>query len=87
MSDTTTTLNPGTGGDAMDETLALQGDGSTTGKRPRVEIALAEDPGSSGTPKLVNKTNPLPVTVDAEILECLTEILTELRWIRSVLME
>ena len=39
MSDTTTTLNPGVGGDVMDEALITQpGDGTTQAKRPRVQI-------------------------------------------------
>lgn len=34
--DTTTQLNPGTGGDQMDESLVTQSDGVTQAKRPRV---------------------------------------------------
>lgn len=39
MSDTTTTLNAGSGGDVMDESLVTQSDGATQAKRPRVVIA------------------------------------------------
>lgn len=37
MADTTTTLNPGVGGDVMDESQATQASG-TVAKRPRVVI-------------------------------------------------
>src|SRR5438132_244049 len=37
--DTITVLNPGAGGDPMDESLVTQSDGATQGKRPRVELA------------------------------------------------
>lgn len=58
MSDTTTTLNPGSGGTVMDESLVTQSDGSTQAHRTRVVIGadddgealvnpLAEDPGAS----------------------------------------
>lgn len=47
MADTTTTLNTGSGGDVMDETSALQSDGLTTAKRPRV--VLGGDAGYNGT--------------------------------------
>jgi hypothetical protein len=47
VSDTTTTLNPGAAGDVMDESLALQGDGLTSAKRPRVTIG--GDVGFDGT--------------------------------------
>lgn len=36
INDTTTTLNTGTGGDVMDESLVTQSDGVTEAKRPRV---------------------------------------------------
>lgn len=36
LNDTTTTLNTGTGGDVMDESLVTQSDGVTEAKRPRV---------------------------------------------------
>lgn len=36
--DTTTLLNPGVGGDTMDESLVLQSDAVTSAKRPRVVI-------------------------------------------------
>jgi hypothetical protein len=38
MSDTTTTLNSGSGGDSMDESLVAQSDAVTQAKRPRVVI-------------------------------------------------
>lgn len=37
MADTTTTLNPGVGGDTMDESLVTQA-GGTSAKRPRVVV-------------------------------------------------
>lgn len=51
--DTTTTLNPGSAGDVMDESLVTQEDG-TEAKRPRV--VLGDDDGA-----LYNQTNPVPV--------------------------
>ena len=48
-SDTTTTLNPGTGGDVMDESLVLQADGTTEAKRPRVVVGF--DDGTLATNK------------------------------------
>lgn len=38
MADTTTTLNPGTGGDVMDESLVTQISGTQQAKRPRVVL-------------------------------------------------
>lgn len=55
MSDTTTTLNPGAGGDVMDESLVKQSDGSTQAKRPRV--VAGDDDGN-----LFGARNPMPVT-------------------------
>jgi len=43
MADTTTTLNPGSGGDTMDESLVTQADRVTQAKRPRV--VLGDDDG------------------------------------------
>lgn len=55
--ETTTTLNPGAGGDALDERTVTQADGSTQAKRAVVAIAghngsdnvqpVASDPGES----------------------------------------
>ncbi len=59
MSDTTTTLNPGSSGDVLDETLALQSDGVTQAKRPRVVIG-----GNTGWDGSTNDL-VLPVKADA----------------------
>lgn len=70
----------------MDETLATQSDGTTQAKRPRVEVALAEE---GSTPRLVNKANPLPVNITADngVTRLLEQILEELRFIRLHLEE
>lgn len=47
MADTTTTLNPGSGGDKMDESLVTQSDGLTQAKRQRVVVG--GDAGFDGT--------------------------------------
>lgn len=53
--DTTTTLNPGVGGDVMDESLVTQEvDGLTAAKRPRVVLG-----GDGG--ELFGDENPMPV--------------------------
>lgn len=54
--DTHTILNPGTGGDAMDETSVTYGSAPTTRKRPRVVVGL--DDGS-----LISDANPFAVNV------------------------
>ncbi len=54
MSDTTTTLNAGSGGDKMDESLITQSDGVTQAKRPRV--VSGDDDGN-----LFGARNPTPV--------------------------
>lgn len=54
MADTTTVLNPGVGGDSMDESLVTQSDGTTQVKRPRV--VPGDDEGN-----LFGKKNPMPV--------------------------
>jgi hypothetical protein len=61
MSDTTTTLNAGSGGDSMDESLATQSDGITTAKRPRV--VLGGDTGytsANGVNDIVQPVNSDP---------------------------
>lgn len=58
MADATTTLNPGTGGDSMDESLVTQPSGPSA-KRPRVVIG-----GDSGTS--TNQTNDLVQPVSAD---------------------
>jgi hypothetical protein len=55
MSNTTTTLNPGSGGDVMDESLVTQSDGSTQAKRPRVVIG-----GDASGSALVDPVNADP---------------------------
>lgn len=55
MSDTTTQINVGVGGDKMDESLVTQSDGVTNAKRPRV--VLGDDKG-----QLFGVDNPTPVT-------------------------
>jgi hypothetical protein len=58
VNDTTTTLNTGTGGDKMDESLVTQSDGVTQAKRTRIVIGgdasgtalvdpIASDPGKN----------------------------------------
>lgn len=81
MADTTTVLNPGVGGDILDESSVVQTDGVTVAKRPRVEVALAGD----GTPRLVGSDFQLP-THDERVLVVLSSILEEMRAIR-LLME
>lgn len=74
-SDTVTNLNPGAGGDPMDESLATQSDGSTQGKRPRVELALG------GGGPLVRVGYPLPVGLcdeDRARLDRIAELLEKL---------
>lgn len=50
MADATTTLNPGTGGDVMDESLVQQSSG-TNAKRPRV--VLGSDVGGLTDPQQI----------------------------------
>ena len=57
--DTTTTLNAGTGGDKMDESLVVQSDGATSAKRPRV--VLGDDTGN-----LYDRDHPVP-TADRDL--------------------
>lgn len=67
---TTTTLNPGTGGDAMDETSVTQADGSTVAKRANVAVGFsASDPQD----RIVGSSFPLP-TADGPALEALERI-------------
>lgn len=57
MADTTTTLNPGTGGDIMDESSVTQSpDGATQTSAKRPRVVLGHDDG-----KLVNSDRPLHV--------------------------
>lgn len=53
--DSTTELNPGSGGSKMDESIVTQSDGITTAKRTRV--VLGSDSG-----ELYGDENPLPVS-------------------------
>lgn len=66
--DTQTTLNPGTGGDVMDETLATRADG-TQAKRPRVVL------GTDGGPLVGRDTGEVALpTRDDAVLEALNSI-------------
>lgn len=52
--DTTTVLNPGVGGDSLDESLVTQSDGITAAKRQRVVVG--DDAGN-----LFDAQRPMPV--------------------------
>jgi len=77
-SDTTTTLNAGSGGDVMDESSVYQSDGVTIAKRPRV--VLGDDDGNL----LGGGGLPLK-TADNEIAEALTQIADDIHAIRFLL--
>jgi hypothetical protein len=77
VSDTKTTLNPGTGGDDMDESLVIQSDGVTAAKRPRVVMGLDDG-------RLIHLGNALPVT-DPDVVGVLKEIRDDMRVIRLLL--
>lgn len=65
--DTTTVLNPGTGGDSMDESSVPQDDATTIAKRPRV--VLGRDDG-----KLLDAITPLTVQLCAQDRALLRDI-------------
>ena len=79
--DSTTVLNPGLGGDTIDDTLVVQSDGTTQAKRSRVEIGVTED----AIPTLVGDQNPFPVEMNQEAI-LLQEIRDELRELRKLLV-
>lgn len=78
--DTTTELNPGSGGDTMDETSVVQSDGETSAKRPRVDVGFAGDDEQG---RLVAKGNPLPVS-NEEVREVLQGIAKDLSELKSI---
>lgn len=83
--DTTTVLNPGVGGDAMDETSVIQDDGVTVAKRARVDVGFQTD----DTPgQLVSKDSPLPVEArELAVLELILKELTEIKLLLSAALE
>lgn len=84
--DTTTTLNQGSGGDKMDESLVTQSDATTTAKRPRVSVAFGADDGRG---RLVDSAHPLPTTDErcAAALERIADDLAELKEVLFAFME
>lgn len=80
--DTTTTLNPGSGGDAMDESLVTQSDGATLAKRPRVDVGYQSSDGKTG--RLVDESRGLPVR-DETARTHLEQMAEEMRAIRMML--
>lgn len=72
--DSSTTLNPGVGGDVLDESSVVQSDGSTVAKRPRVDIGFQSDDPEG---RLVAKGTPLPV--DNPQLDRIANTLDEIR--------
>lgn len=87
LADTTTQLNGVNvaNGDVMDESLAVQADGKTEAKRPRVEIALASKGGvKGGAPRMVGDAHPLP-TEDKNLIKIAEQIEEHLAAIRSML--
>jgi hypothetical protein len=84
MPNTTTTLNPGSGGDVMDETLVTQSDGVTSAKRPRV--VTGGDNGELQTYKTGSGVSRVAAdVVDAELIQRL-EILTQEQRRTNVIM-
>lgn len=81
--DTTTTLNPGVGGDVMDESSVVQADGSTTVKRTRVDVGFSGPNESQAS--IVGKDSPLP-SHDEAVLKVLTDISNSLNDIKEILI-
>ena len=72
--DATTVLNPGVGGDSMDESQHFQRDGATQAKSPRVVLVL--DDGS-----VIGVAKPLPVALssaDSRVLADIRDLLKKL---------
>lgn len=69
---TTTNLNPGVGGDSMNESLITQADGQTQAKSPRVVLQLDD-----GT--LVSMKGPLPVSLQSDDRQIFLDIRDSLR--------
>jgi hypothetical protein len=80
--DTTTVLNPGSGGDSMDESSVVQADGSTTAKQPRVHVAFGADDVRS---RLVSNSSPLPVA-DERALALLQQMADDVREMKIALL-
>lgn len=85
QNDTTTALNPGAGGDSMDESLVVQSDGATLAKRPRVVMGFDDgrliDDGHEG-----NVVIAMPVALAPELHDQVNEMIDLLRDIRELLM-
>lgn len=82
MADTVTELNPGSGGDKMDEESAVQADSETIAKRPRVQLGYTD---GDERQRLVSPEFPLPTT-DRKVIELLTELLAETKEVKLLLM-
>lgn len=79
-SDTTTVLNPGVGGDSMDESSVKQADGDTSAKRARVDLGFGSDDARG---RLVGPRDPLPVEERGTAL--LEQIADDIHAIRELL--
>lgn len=84
-SDTTTVLNPGVGGDSMDEALVTQADGATTGKRPRVDVGFQTD-GEDQRHRVVSRMSPLPIE-DGDSHEFLRQMAEDMRALRIMVQK
>ena len=75
MSDTTTQLNPGSGGDLMDESLVTQADRVTQAKRPRVVQGFDDGTLAASTTNRAGEKVPVISLGDAVIhtLEAMSE--------------
>lgn len=74
--DTTTVLNPGAAGDAMDESLVTQSDGTTQAKRPRV-VPGGDDGSLQGFDH--DGVRNRAAVVDHQAVGLLQEVLLEMR--------
>ena len=81
VNDTSTTLNPGSGGDTMDESLVTQV-GGTVAKRPRVVIG-GDDGSIQNFRELASGTSAL--VSDLETIRLLGSILLQLQVMTGVL--
>jgi hypothetical protein len=85
--DTTTTLNPGVGGDSLDESAVYDKDGTLLGKRARVVLGGEQSRNAVVEPVLVGAGQyGIPVLLDPSAFNALMriegllrEMLTELR--------
>lgn len=81
--DASTTLNPGVGGDALDETSVVQADGATSVKRARVDVGFAADDDRG---RLVGKDTPLPVDAGGSALERMASDIAEIKNLLKMLL-